>query len=100
MVMATGIVSIACHLLGLRRSALGLFWLNIVFYAALWALTLRASPGTATRRRRPLHHGRAVGFFTTVAATCVLGTQLLLIVGALACRASVLWFLGIVLWAT
>src|SRR4029079_3275247 len=45
-----------------------------------------------------LHHGRSVGFFTAVAATCVLGTQCLLVGGAV--RAAVaLWVAGIVLYA-
>jgi tellurite resistance protein TehA-like permease len=44
------------------------------------------------------HHGRAPGFFTTVAATCVLGSQALLIGGAWR-PAAALWVAGIVLWA-
>ncbi len=40
MVMATGIVSIAAHLLGLAWLARGLYLLNCAFYAALWALYL------------------------------------------------------------
>jgi hypothetical protein len=40
------------------------------------------------------HHGRAVGFFTTVAATCVLGSQAWVIRGAWALAAG-LWVLGI-----
>ena len=48
--MATGIVSIAAHLLGLAPIARGLYWLNIGFYAALSVLTLGAvavaGPGT------------------------------------------------------
>ena len=47
---------------------------NVAFYVALWLLT------AARLLRYPdrvaadfMHHGRAVGFFTTVAATCVLG---------------------------
>ena len=36
LVMATGIVSIACDLLGMRAIAMVMLWLNIVFYAALW----------------------------------------------------------------
>jgi tellurite resistance protein TehA-like permease len=44
------------------------------------------------------HHGRAVGFFTTVAATCVLGSQCLLI-GHSVTAAFALWCAGIVLWA-
>lgn len=43
------------------------------------------------------HHGRSVGFFTTVAATCVLGSQAL-VVGEFFEVAVVLWFVGIALW--
>lgn len=99
MVMATGIVSIACRLLGLRPLDLLLFGLNVGFYVALWTLTL-----VRVLRHRDrvvadfLHHGRAVGFFTTVAATCVLGTQCLVLVDAR--RAAVaLWGAGVALWA-
>jgi tellurite resistance protein TehA-like permease len=45
-----------------------------------------------------MHHGRSVGFFTTVAATCVLGSQWLIIARAWHIAVS-LWALGIVLWA-
>jgi tellurite resistance protein TehA-like permease len=44
------------------------------------------------------HHGRAVGFFTTVAATCVLGSQCL-VIGHSPTAACALWCAGIVLWA-
>jgi tellurite resistance protein TehA-like permease len=43
-------------------------------------------------------HGRAVGFFTTVAATCVLGSQWFVIADAWR-LAAWLWAAGIVLWA-
>jgi tellurite resistance protein TehA-like permease len=99
LVMATGIVSIACELLGMRPLALVLFAANVVFYAALWGLTV----ARVVRYRRHVaadiaHHGRAVGFFTTVAATCVLGSQFVVIAGAWR-AAVVLWAFGIVLWA-
>jgi tellurite resistance protein TehA-like permease len=76
LVMATGIVSIACRLVGLPLLPQALFVLNLAFYPALWGLTLLR----ALRHRQRLfddlsHHGRAVGFFTMVAATCVLGSQ-------------------------
>jgi tellurite resistance protein TehA-like permease len=76
-----------------------LFALNLVFYAALWALTvLRVARHRGRVVEDVQHHGRAVGFFTTVAATCVLGSQCLLIADAF--RAAVaLWIFGIVLWA-
>lgn len=100
LVMATGIISIASHLLGFRWVALALFGLNLVFYPSVWALMI-----TRVVRHRErviddlLHHGRSVGFFTAVAATCVFGQQTLLIGGSRAI-ATGLWGLGIFLWAT
>ena len=40
LVMSTGIVSIACHVLGFRYLAVSLFWLNIGLYVVLWLLFL------------------------------------------------------------
>ena len=40
LVMATGIVSLACHTMGLPLPAKGLFACNLAFYPALWILTL------------------------------------------------------------
>ena len=99
MVMATGIVSIACQLLELRLIGRVFFWLNIPFYVALWALTFVRCIRYPKRVLADfLHHGRSVGFFTIVAGTCVLGTQFL-IIGGLWSIAALLWCLGIVLWA-
>jgi tellurite resistance protein TehA-like permease len=99
LVMATGIVSIACHLLGRPRLAVALLWLNGLFYAALWILTAARCIHFPRRFLADIsHHGRAVGFFTIVAATCVLGSQLVVIQQAWAAAAA-LWWLGIVLWA-
>jgi tellurite resistance protein TehA-like permease len=99
LVMATGIVSIASYLIGLPLLARALFAANLVFYPVLWGLTL-----ARIARHRDLvladltHHGRAVGFFTIVAATCVLGSECL-VVGHAPRAARALWFLGIGLWA-
>ncbi len=99
MVMATGIVSLAAHLMGLRLVARTLFALNLGFYPLLWALTLvRAVRHRDRMVADLLHHGRSVGFFTTVAATCVLGSQCLVIGGSFRV-ALALWGLGIALWA-
>lgn len=98
-VMATGIVSIASHLLGLPGIASALFALNCALYPIVWALMLaRVVRHRARVRADLLHHGRAVGFFTAVAATCVLGSQCIVIGGAPRAALS-LWALGIVLWA-
>jgi tellurite resistance protein TehA-like permease len=99
LVMATGIVSIAAHLTNLPRIALALFILNMAFYAALWGLTvLRLVRHRDRIFADLLDHGRSVGFFTTIAATCVLGSQFVIMAGAWRV-AAVLWFAGIALWA-
>jgi tellurite resistance protein TehA-like permease len=99
LVMATGIVSIAAHLTAMPRIAGALFALNIAFYVVLWALT---AARLLRHRDRVvadvLDHGRSVGFFTTVAATCVLGSQFVLL-GGMWRIAAALWFGGIALWA-
>jgi tellurite resistance protein TehA-like permease len=99
MVMATGIVSIASDALSMRWIALGLFWLNLVLYAWLWLLTLARVLWHRDRFLADIaDHNRSVGFFTTVAGTCVLGNQFVLIVGQPAIAAW-LWYVGISLWA-
>jgi tellurite resistance protein TehA-like permease len=99
LVMATGIVSIACHLLDFPTVAIALFWINVAAYAVLWVLTIARAVRFPARVVMDIsHHGRSVGFFTTVAATCVLGNQVLLIVGAWRVAAA-LWLFGILLWA-
>jgi tellurite resistance protein TehA-like permease len=99
LVMATGIVSIALHLLLSRWLAVALLAVNVVFYIVLWALTaVRVVRFPAQVKADLFHHGRAVGFFTTVAATCVLGSQAL-IVGEAWRTAAALWIAGTALWA-
>ncbi len=98
LVMATGIVSLACELLGLHPIAVVLFALNLGFYPLLWMLLIARIVRHRERVRADLfHHARAVGFFTVVAATCVLGSQCLVVGGSFT-PALVLWFVGIALW--
>lgn len=107
LVMATGIVSLAAWIESggagghgmLAALARGMFWLNLVFFAALWALTFIR----LTRHRSRLiadfsDHNKSVGFFTMVPGACVLGTQALLIQGMTG-LAWGLWILGTILWA-
>ena len=98
LVMATGIVSLASRLLDMPWLALNLFWLNVAFFVVLWGLTFaRFAMFSGKLWADLIDHKRGVGFFTSVAGTCVLGTQCLLIVewrGA----ATALWCLGIFLW--
>lgn len=97
-VMATGIVSIACHLLGFGWLARGLFGLNVLLYPTLWILTLARLVLHRDRMFEDLlHHGRSVGFFTTVAATNMFGSQCLLIGGSRD-AALTLWIVGVSLW--
>lgn len=98
MVMSTGIVSIASHLLGFAFIALPLLWLNILLYVGLWGLTLLRIiffPRALLSDMRD--HTRGVGFFTMIAGTCILGSQLVILKNA-ADAGSGLLFLGIALW--
>ena len=98
MVMATGIVSIAAHLLRMRMLATALAWLNVVAFAILWLLTLARLFHHRSRVFADLiDHNRGVGFFTMVAASCVLGSQCLLVLEN-SLIARLLWLLGIGLW--
>lgn len=98
LVMATGVVSIALFLLGHSPAAHTLVWLNWLFYASLWTLT---AVRLACFRKQLVddlfNHQRAPGFFTLVAATCVIGTQNMVVNGSLA-TATILWWLGLGLW--
>jgi tellurite resistance protein TehA-like permease len=99
LVMATGIVSIACAMLGLRSIGTALLWANCGFYAALWVLTgLRVAWFPDRVAADLTNHGRAVGFFTVVAATSVFGSQWFVIAGAWRVAAW-LWVAAILLWA-
>lgn len=98
LVMATGIVSIAAHLLGLVPIAWTLLAINGVAYAALWLLTLLRLVYFFPRLLADLSsHARGPGFFTLVAGTCVLGSQLIIVAGYYPV-ALWLWLLGLLLW--
>jgi tellurite resistance protein TehA-like permease len=99
MVMATGIVSIAAHLRGMAAFALPLLWLNVFLYVVLWFLTIVRVVRYGDRFVADLcDHNRCVGFFTIVAATCVLGNQFVVVVNQPGVALG-LWLGGIVLWA-
>jgi tellurite resistance protein TehA-like permease len=99
MVMATGIVSIAAQLRGFPVVAQILLWLNVIFYVVVWILTFwRVISFRKQFLADVLDHNRSVGFFTIVAATCVLGNQFV-VVNSRPSIAIALWILGIILWA-
>lgn len=97
-VMATGIVSVACARLDLPAIARALLVVNVVAYVALWCLTVLRLVRHGRRVWSDLtNHARSPGFFTLVAGTSVLGVELVIVVG-MPVIASVLWALAIVLW--
>jgi len=80
LVMATGIVSIAAQLLHVPFIPQLLLGINLLAFAVLWALTIVR----IVRYPREViadiaDHQRGVGFFTAVAATSVLGSQLVIV---------------------
>lgn len=98
MVMATGIVSIASHLLGYESISILLLWLNIILYMNLWAFFLARLLFYRKQFVSDMsNHARGVGYLTIVAGTCILGSQFVLLndnpgLGLL------FLFLGLALW--
>ncbi len=98
LVMATGIVSVAAHLLGMDLIAYVLFALNVAFFALLWLLSLERLALFRERIWQDLaSFTRGPSFLTTVAGSCVLGTQFVTLTPWVAVGAA-LWVLGIGLW--
>ncbi|MGH9461895.1 MAG: tellurite resistance/C4-dicarboxylate transporter family protein, partial [Vicinamibacteria bacterium] len=98
MVMATGILSIASELLGMSVIARVLLVVNVAAYAVLAALSAARLVFFFPRVRADIaDHARGAGFFTWIAGTCVLGSQLGIVSGRWS-EAFWLWILGIGLW--
>lgn len=96
--MATGIVSVGCELLGLRAAARLLFWVNVPAYCALWIVVLaRALFFGPSLLRDCASHQRGPGFFTSVAATCVVGVQFVMLRGDSATGLALFW-VALALW--
>lgn len=82
LVMATGIVSIAAHQRHMPRIAWALLGVNIFAYAVLALLLSARLVWYFSRVLEDLNnHARAPGFFTVVADTCVLGSQIAIVIG-------------------
>lgn len=96
--MATAALSLAAHMQGLMTLARVLGALNVVLYLALWALTVWRLVRHHSEMRHDLtDHLKSPGFFTMVAGTCTLGSQLL-VQNQLAGAAWWLLGLGALLW--
>src|SRR3546814_5519332 len=90
--MATGIVSVAAHLLEVPWVPVALFALNLGAYLLLWAITLARLLGFPAALLHDLaRHAVAPSFLTTVAATSVLGVQFALLTSHLDLVALGLW---------
>lgn len=99
MVMATGIVSIAAYLQGLRWIAAGMMWLNAALYVLLWVLLLaRLILGPKSLLGELANFRLAPSFFTIVAGTGVLAREFLVIDRESRVAASMLW-IAFPLWA-
>ncbi|MEM0121611.1 MAG: tellurite resistance/C4-dicarboxylate transporter family protein [Thermoprotei archaeon] len=97
-VMATGIVSIAAHIYHFDLFSYALLWLNLVFYASLWALTLlRVARHTSALLADVKDLYRGTGFFTLIAGTNTLGSQFVLIQNNYTVG-YYLWVTGLALW--
>ena len=98
LVMATGIISIACFLLEIKTISLVLLVINVIAYVVLCLLLLVRLLFFFSRVKTDIEdHVRGPGFFTVVAGTCVLGSALLIVLDQYR-FAMVLWFAGIALW--
>lgn len=97
-VMATGIISVGAHLADLPVLAWALFGVAALGYGVLWLLMMIRF--ILIRRQMwsdLIGSAGAPECLTIVAGTCVLGSQVVLLVGNVTCGLA-LWFLGGVLW--
>ena len=98
LVMSTGIISVAAHLLGFTEIGLLLLYFNVVAYIILWILLiLRLLFFFRDFLNDLSDHARSAGFLTIVAGTNVLGGQLV-IVSQNYQAAAFLYYLGFILW--
>src|SRR6266568_5108817 len=98
LVIATGIISIAAFQLSMKPVAWILLVINVSAYAILWLLLLIRLLRFFPRVKADItDHARGPGFFTVVAGTCVLGSELVIVLGQYR-AAAILWIVGLLLW--
>ncbi|RKJ96502.1 tellurite resistance/C4-dicarboxylate transporter family protein [Alicycliphilus denitrificans] len=98
LVMATGIVSLAADMQGWPLLARALLALNAVQYVALWGLyLLRAWRHPRRFFGDMVDHARGAGYFTMVAATGIMASQCIVLLGNVALGFA-LWALAALLW--
>jgi tellurite resistance protein TehA-like permease len=100
LVMATGIVSIAAYNLGLGKIAHALLGINIISYGVLWGLTLgRLAFFPKALLKDFCSYRLGPTFFTIPAGSCVLGSQVLLLLDSIPGGVT-LWGIGFISWVT
>jgi len=98
LVMSTGIISIACSLLGFDGVSRWLFVINQICYVILGCLLiLRIVYYFPHVIADVQDHTRGPGFFTIIAGTCILGTQFVLLNRDYK-MGMILLVLGTILW--
>lgn len=98
LVMATGIVSIAAKLMEMSVIAQALLIINVIAFVSLVLLTIiRIARFPRDVFADLIDHQRGVGFFTMVAATSVLGSQIVILMQDYRI-ALALWFVTLALW--
>ena len=98
LVMSTGIVSIAAHLLGFTGISHFLFWLtNALYGVMLLMLFCRVLFFFSAFNDDLRSHAKGAGFLTVVAASCILGIQHIILSNSYV-LAQGLWYFALVLW--
>lgn len=98
LVMSTGIVSVASHVLGYEAISNALFWINVSAYILLFVLyTLRVCFFFSQFREDLSSHAKGPGLLTIVAASCILGVQFALLKQRFP-AAIILWIFSLVVW--
>src|SRR5262249_45205718 len=98
LVMATDVLAIAAATLGWHLLTWPLVVVGAVSYVVLWVLNGLRLARYPDRVLADLeNHARGPGFFTAVAATCILGTACVVILQRPGV-ATVLWAFGVLLW--
>ncbi|MBS0291151.1 MAG: tellurite resistance/C4-dicarboxylate transporter family protein [Proteobacteria bacterium] len=98
LVMATGIVSLAADMQGWPLLARALLALNAVQYLVLWVLYgLRAWRHPRRFFGDMVDHARGAGYFTMVAATGIMASQAIVLLGDVVLGFA-LWALAALLW--
>lgn len=98
LVMSTGIVSVAAHLMGFTEIGLLLLYFNVIAYILLWILLISRLLFFFRHFLNDLSdHSRSAGFLTIVAGTNVLGGQLVIVSQSYQ-AAAILFYIGFFLW--